>query len=85
MDSPSQTWDSAGVCGGLAETDGGVQGSISELYLSGLYTTPIPLLWESNLCVASQVIFVFQNRKKVNIFECLKIMIFFMLNGVLEL
>ncbi|XP_016337160.1 forkhead box protein N1-like [Sinocyclocheilus anshuiensis] len=44
MDSPTQTQDSVGVCGGLAETDGGVQGSISELYLSGLYTTPIPLL-----------------------------------------
>ncbi|XP_026083025.1 forkhead box protein N1-like [Carassius auratus] len=44
MDSPTQTGDSMGVCVGLAETDGGVQGSISELYLSGLYTTPIPLL-----------------------------------------
>ncbi len=81
MDSPR---DSAGVSGGLAETDGGVQGSISEFYLSGFYTTPVPLLWESSLCVASQVIFVIQNRKKVNIFECLKIIIF-MLNGVLEL
>ncbi|XP_043115496.1 forkhead box protein N1-like [Puntigrus tetrazona] len=44
MDSLSQTRDSVGVCGGLEETDGGVQGSISELYLSGLYTAPIPLL-----------------------------------------
>lgn len=44
MDSPNKTWDSVGVCGGLAETDVGVQGSVSELYLSGLYTTPIPLL-----------------------------------------
>ncbi|XP_016317570.1 forkhead box protein N1-like [Sinocyclocheilus anshuiensis] len=44
MDSPNQTRDSVGVCGGLAETDGGVQGNVSELYLSGLYTTPIPLL-----------------------------------------
>ncbi|KAL0173858.1 hypothetical protein M9458_029826, partial [Cirrhinus mrigala] len=36
VDSPNQTRDSMG-------TDGGVQGSVSELYLSGLYTTPIPL------------------------------------------
>ncbi|XP_026100481.1 forkhead box protein N1 [Carassius auratus] len=44
MDGLNQNRDSVGVCGGLAETDAGMQGSVSELYLSGLYTTPIPLL-----------------------------------------
>ncbi|KAK9962240.1 hypothetical protein ABG768_007612 [Culter alburnus] len=37
--SPSQAQDGVGVCGGLSETEGGVQGSVSGLYLSGLCTT----------------------------------------------
>lgn len=82
--SPSQVRDSVGVCEGLAETEGGMQGSVSGLYLSGLCTTaftstdnmsalisssgntPIPLLWESYLCVAShQAISTFSKVEKV--------------------
>lgn len=37
--SPNQAQDSVGVCGCLSETEGGVQGSVSGLYLSGLCTT----------------------------------------------
>ncbi|XP_067307825.1 forkhead box protein N1 [Pseudorasbora parva] len=40
--SPTQLRDSVGVCGSLAETEGGVQGSVSGLYLSGLCTTVFP-------------------------------------------